>query len=151
MMTMGKNLSILIRWLCLPLTMLLCATAQAQDLAVVVNPLNDVKQLSQSEVINLYMGRKKKLGQNSVLPLDLIGTNPVKLSFYKHLMDKDLSEINSYWARLIFSGQGSPPRQMDSIAEIRQTIRDNLGAIGYVPVNEITEDLKVVFRIKANQ
>ena len=49
------------------------------------------------------------------------------------LINKELAEINSYWARLIFSGQGSPPRQADNAAEVIEIVSGNKGAIGYIP------------------
>jgi len=123
----------------------------AESLVVIVNPLSPVQQLSRSEVINIYMGRQKKLGQNdTALPLDLGGINPTKKAFYLQLLNKQLSEINSYWARLMFSGQGSPPRQLDSVSDIKQTIRNNIGAIGYLPYSEVPDDLRIVFILKEN-
>lgn len=111
-----------------------------------MNPLSPIQQLSRSEVINIYMGRQKKLGgSDTALPLDLGGINPTKKAFYMQLLDKQLPEINSYWARLMFSGLGSPPRQLDSVEDIIQTIRNNIGAIGYLPYTEITDDLRVVY------
>ncbi|QEP44403.1 hypothetical protein D5085_15475 [Ectothiorhodospiraceae bacterium BW-2] len=119
------------------------------EIWVVVSPQSEVSQLTKSEVINLYMGRQRTLGEGRIaLPVELAGNNALKAQFYQQLMEREISEINSYWARLIFSGQNSPPRQLASLAEIRQSVRDNPGAIGYLPAGEELSGLTVVFTLK---
>lgn len=126
----------------------LAGSVQAEKLMVVVNPRSGVTALSKSELVNIYMGRRKVLeGENTAFPLDISGTNTLKARFYELLLKKKLAEINSYWARLIFSGQGSPPRQLDDFAQIRSAIMDNIGAIGYLPDSESIDGLKVVLTL----
>lgn len=121
----------------------------AESLVVIINPQSHLSNLTRSQVINIYMGRQKKLTDKYfALPLDLNNSNKFKKKFYKVLLNKELPEINSYWARLIFSGQGSPPRQMDSYDDIRHTVLNNLGAIGYLPESELTNKLKRVYTLK---
>lgn len=124
--------------------------AQAEKLFVVVNPEADLQQLNRGEVINLFMGRSRKLDQNSLaLPLDIANNNDTKAAFYQMLVNRDLPEINSYWTRVMFAGDASPPRQVSNFDQVRQLIRDNRGTIAYFPESELEkfdkEDFKVVF------
>jgi len=111
-----------------------CAVAwAATDLVVIANPASGVERMSRDEVTSIYMGRSKKLPSGiTALPIDQT-TDGDKPRFYKELINKELAEINSYWARLIFSGQGSPPRQADNAAEVIEIVSGNKGAIGYIP------------------
>jgi len=123
-------------------------TATGDKLLVVVNPRAGVEALSKSELVNIYMGRQKVLdGDYTAFPLDIKGSNEVKVVFYDRLLQKRLAEINSYWARLIFSGQGSPPRQLDDFTQIRSAIKANVGAIGYLPDSEPIDGLRVVLTL----
>ena len=126
----------------------LAGSAHAEKLMVVVNPRSGLKELSKSELVNIYMGRQKVLeGESTAFPLDISGANLLKARFYNLLLQKKLAEINSYWARLIFSGQGSPPRQLDDFSQIKTAIMDNVGAIGYLPDSEPIDGLKVVLTL----
>lgn len=115
--------------------------AQA-DIAVVANAHSGVSQLSRSDAINIFMGRYRKLpGGALALPIDLA---PLKARFYQVLINKDLAEINSYWARLVFSGQGTPPQQADTTTEVTALVLHNPSALGYVDIDHVTPELHVV-------
>ncbi|CAK0742630.1 hypothetical protein CCP3SC15_1200008 [Gammaproteobacteria bacterium] len=76
---------------------------------VIVNPESGVEMLSREEVINIFLGRYRKLPSGIMAqPIDQADQTG-KALFYKLLVGKELSEINSYWARLIFSGKTKPP------------------------------------------
>ncbi|MEC9481956.1 MAG: hypothetical protein UMU75_01350 [Halomonas sp.] len=115
------------------------------DIAVIVGKGSDVKQLSRSEVINIFMGRYRKLPNGlTALPVDL---SPSKARFYRALVNQDLAEINSYWARLFFSGQTSPPQQAASLAEVQDIIEHNQGAVTYVDKGHVTENMRIVLEL----
>lgn len=121
---------------------LLWALTGHADVAVVVNPDSDVTQLTRNEAINIFMGRYRKLPNgDTAIPVDLA---PEKARFYRQLVEKELSEINAYWARLMFSGQASPPQQMQSVEDVQNVILNNRGAIGYMDSDMVTEDMRVV-------
>lgn len=115
------------------LTLLLCCLLSvpvAADLVVIANRDSGVESLTRDAVVNIFMGRYQKLPSGvTALPVDLAGD---KAAFYKSLLDKELPEVQSYWARLVFSGQGSPPRQMEKSEEVIDVVANNKGAVGYV-------------------
>ncbi|WP_317931223.1 hypothetical protein [Halioxenophilus sp. WMMB6] len=129
-------------------TWLLAASAQAEKLYVVVNAAVEVESLSHSEVLNIFMGRSQKLDRQQIaLPLDISSDHPEKAEFYQALIHRDLAEVNSYWTRVMFSGDASPPRQMDTYEQIRQVIRNNLGAIAYLPESELKQLPEASYRV----
>jgi len=124
-------------------------TAGADDLAVIVNSQSGVEQLTKAEVINLFLGRQKKLPSGATaLTVDLAGPNAEKQQFYARLVNKELAEINSYWARLFFSGQGSPPRQVEASEEVLDIVENNKSAIGYVEQAKVDSRVKIVYILK---
>ncbi|RKR07489.1 hypothetical protein C7446_0301 [Kushneria sinocarnis] len=112
------------------------------DIAVVTNANSGIAQMSRSDVINIFMGRYRKLPNGELaLPIDLA---PVKARFYQALVDKNLAEINSWWARLVFSGQASPPHQAETTAQAISLVVHNPSALGYVDTHHLTSELHVV-------
>ncbi len=136
------------RYLCVMLLLaLLAGPAVANELVLVGNPDNDLENLSRQQVINIYMGRYRRLPNGtSALPLDHTG---YRKDFYRRLVDRTLPEIDSYWARLVFSGRGSPPRQVNDTEELLAMVSQNRGAIGYMPSAEV--DDRVVVLAKLNE
>lgn len=115
------------------------------DIAVVVSLDSPLKTVSQNELINIYMGRYRRLPSgDAALPVDV---SPLKARFYRALVNKDLAEINSYWARLIFSGQASPPVQMQNHDEMLQYVRRNPGALGFLDQTAVPDDVRIVLRL----
>lgn len=115
------------------------------ELVVVVHPHSQVNSLDRAQLINIYMGRYRQLPTGeAALPVDLTG---LKQRFYRALVNKDLAEINSYWARLVFSGQVSPPLQLASPAEVLDYVRRNPGALGFVDETDVPQDLRIVARL----
>lgn len=106
--------------------------AQNTRLFVVVNAKNPIASLSEKEAVNLFLGRSKTFANGEyALPLDHATSSAVRKRFYYDLTGKPISEINAYWARLFFSGQGTPPRIVPDNEAMLLIIRNNPGAIGY--------------------
>lgn len=109
--------------------------AASAEIAVVVNPDSGIERMSRDDVVNIYMGRYQGLPSGATaFPVDL---QPLKPDFYRSLVDRTMSEINSYWARLVFSGRASPPRQVPDATTVLEVVANNKGAIGYLPSAEV--------------
>ncbi len=122
--------------------MLVGSAPASADLVVIVNAESGVESLTRDEAVNVFMGRYRKLPSGvAALPVDQAGE---KAAFYKALLNKELPEVQSYWARLVFSGQGSPPRQMENTTEVIDVVINNKGAIGYIDRADINDRVKVV-------
>lgn len=127
---------------------LISGVVWADNFAIIAHPDLKANTLSRGEVINIYMGRQKTIDDTFLLPMDLTGSKEDRATFYKLLTGKSISEINSYWARVIFSGSGAPPRPVGDYAEMVRVVEQNRSAIGYVPVDQVSPQVKVLFRLE---
>jgi ABC-type phosphate transport system substrate-binding protein len=126
--------------------------AQAADpvaVQVLVSRHNNVKTLTRQEAVAYFTGRTATWpGGEQVQPLDLPLDHPARETFYRLLTGMSLAQINSYWARLVFSGQIQPPRVVGSEAAMADALRNNPNAVGYL-VNRADEaPLRVVLVLK---
>lgn len=123
----------------------------AGDLVIVVNPESGVSKMTRDEVVSIFMGKTRKLSSGvTALPIDQMpgsASGNYKAAFYRELINKELAEVNSYWARVVFSGQGTPPRQADGVSEVVEIVSSNKGAIAYLPRDAVTKNLKVVMEL----
>jgi ABC-type phosphate transport system substrate-binding protein len=133
----------------LALLAVLAAPPAVADLVVVVNANSGVERLSQDEIVNIFLGRYRQLPSGlSALPIDQPANQPLKAQFYRKLVNKDLAEINAYWARLTFSGKTSPPRQAANTGEVVPWIVRTPGAIGYIERSMADPRLRIVMEFE---
>ena len=131
---------------------LLVALASLQAFAaapvVIVNPQSKVEILTPEEATNLFMGRQKRMPDGTVAILVEQANPPqVRALFYQRLVGKDIRDINSYWAKLFFSGQAQPPRQGANAQEVLDTVALNPGAIGMVDGAEVDRRVRIVLTL----
>ncbi len=123
--------------------LLLPAAAGAGELVVVVRQDSEIVQLSRDDVINIFLGRYRQLPSGKLAePLDL---TPDSGTFYERLTGKSRAEINAYWARLLFTGRTSPPRNISSPDKMIEALLQSAQAIGYVDQAKVDRRLRVVF------
>lgn len=133
---------------CLLLCCVLPVAEAAAELVVIANPKSGVEKLSHDDVVNIFLGRFRQLPSGvSALPADLPPAQPEKAVFYRLLVNKELAEINSYWARLVFSGRTSPPRQVGSSDDLLKWVAGNPGGIGYLERSQVDARVRVVFEL----
>lgn len=111
------------------------------DLVLIAHLHAPVNTISRDEAINIYMGRLRRFpAGESVQPVD----GPDKAQFYRLLVNKELADIHTYWARLVFSGRTSPPRSFDQSSAVVDYVATNPDAIGYVQRAELNPKVKVI-------
>ncbi|WP_223271547.1 hypothetical protein [Colwellia hornerae] len=125
--------------------------AVSTEFVVVVNKDNAINSLSKREVIDIYMGRYLTFPDGEMAqPLDLPSESLLKNDFYLQLVNKNEQKINAYWARLLFSGRAKPPISAISIEDALKKLDSSPYSIGYIPVNQLTDAVKVVYRFNEN-
>ncbi|OFI36151.1 hypothetical protein BFC17_09385 [Alteromonas lipolytica] len=119
--------------------------ASEAAIAIVVAQNSTIESISKRELIDVFMGRFDVLesGQK-VQPVDYVNGSALRANFYRALVGKSERQINAYWSRLIFSGRAKPPAQVDSISESVEFILTNNTALSYIPVSNVSEEMKIV-------
>ncbi len=137
-----------LRTILLSLILMLLAPHAAADLVVVANPKSGIERLSQDEVINIYLGRYRRLASGiTAEPVDLAGDVEQKARFYRRLVGKTQAEINAYWARLIFSGRTRPPQVAENVEAALDYVAARPGALAYVERAQVDKRVRIVFEM----
>jgi ABC-type phosphate transport system substrate-binding protein len=138
--------------LTLVFVLLAAGGARAEEptsLVVIVNPSSAVDKLTRDEVIDIFLGRYRKLPSGRVaMPIDVTEEGTRRERFYQLLVKKSPAEMSSYWARLVFSGTTSPPFQVPDTQTALDLVSSNPNAIAYVDRSAVTPKVKVVLEIK---
>ncbi|MEW6293333.1 MAG: hypothetical protein AB1544_08515 [Pseudomonadota bacterium] len=125
--------------------MLLSPAAHA-ELVLVTSPQSGIERLTQDEVVNIYLGRYRRLASGlAAEPLDHPVDSEVRARFYRRLVGKSLAEINAYWARLVFSGKTKPPQAVANAEGLLRIVATQPGTLAYVERSQADARVKIVF------
>jgi ABC-type phosphate transport system substrate-binding protein len=128
----------------LAFAMLLLSLHASAEIAVVVHPSNQVN-LTETDISRIYLGKLKSFpGGGTAIPLDLQEGSAERESFVTLLLNKSESQLKAYWSKLMFSGQGNPPKMIDSTAEMLNLVATNPSMIGFVDAAAVTDKVRVV-------
>jgi ABC-type phosphate transport system substrate-binding protein len=140
-----------LRSLLMPLLLAASTWAGAGGWVVVGNPKAGIARLTQDEVINIYLGRYRRLASGiTAEPIDQSADSTLKVQFYRQLVGKSLAEINAYWARLVFSGKTQPPRVVTGSDEAIQRVARHPGALAYIERSQVDSRVTVVFEMRGS-
>ena len=129
------------------------APARPQDLPpdsyfVVVSSRAAVQEISRKELLDLYTGRVRSSHQGQLLvPLDQPRASAARAGFYLVLSGLSLAQVNSYWARLQFTGRVQPPQVAADEAAVAQRVRADVQMVGYLTQEPRDPGLRVVLRL----
>jgi ABC-type phosphate transport system substrate-binding protein len=127
----------------------IAAANEPGHIVVIVNPASGVDHLTRNEVIDIFLGRYRKLPSGrAALPIDVAESSIERARFYQLLVKKSPADMSSYWARLVFSGQTSPPFQVPDTKTAVELVQSNPNAIAYVDSASVGPGVKVVLEIK---
>ena len=116
------------------------------DLVLVANPQSGIERLTQDEVVNIYLGRYRRLTSGIVAePVDLADESELRARFYRSLVNKSLAEINAYWARLVFSGKTRPPQPVGNVEAALQYVSAKPGGLAYLERSQADRRVRIVF------
>lgn len=105
--------------------------AQAQVI-VIANPSVKATEISKSDLRDIFTGNATLLpGGGSVVPI-LLKAGTVHEEFLQAYIGKNDTAYRAGWRSLVFSGQASMPKSLDSDAAVVEFVAHNPGAIGYI-------------------
>ncbi len=105
---------------------------RAEPLSVITANGNVVSSLTREEVADLFLGKRKiSIDGHALIPLD-VSDDKLRDSFYQAVADMSAVRVSAYWARIVFSAQGKPPRKLP-LDEVKFFLQSQPGTVTYAP------------------
>lgn len=131
--------------LCVSSLLLIGMEAADAGVVVIVSADSPVESLSKDDVSDIFLAKKSSFpGGDTAVPVDQTENSADRDSFHELVTGMSGRQLKSYWSRLVFSGKGEPPEEVEN-AEIVSLIAGNPNRIGYVDSSRVTDSVKVVF------
>lgn len=120
--------------------------AGAADIVVIAGASSGVGPLSKAQVADLFLGKSVTLPSGGKASLiDQPEASPLREAFYSTVTGKSVAQAKSTWAKLSFTGKGTPPKEGGSNDDIRKQVAGNAAMLGYIDKSAVDGSVKVVF------
>ena len=118
------------------------------ELVVIVAAKNPTTSLTKEQAAQLFLGKSATFpGGGTATPLDLAEGAATRDEFYAKVTEKNAGQLKAYWAKQMFSGNGSPPRELASSADVKRAVAADPTAIGYVEKGAVDSSVKSVLTL----
>jgi hypothetical protein len=136
-----NNYPLGIRCLALAGGLTIASLAHAGDVVVVMAA--GITPPTKEQIVNVYLGRSTDLK-----PIDLPESSPVRQYFYKKATDRDAAQVKAVWARITFTGQGRPPKELADAAAVKKAVAADPKAIGYILSSDVDTTVMVILSLE---
>lgn len=111
---------------------------------VIVHPSNG-DAIDQKAIENIYLGKTKSFpGGAQAVPINMDSSQGIKETFDTTVLGKSSSQLKSYWSQKVFTGKGTPPKEVASADEMIKLVSSNPNIIGYIDSSQANDSVKVV-------
>jgi len=121
----------------------LAGKVQAQAI-VIANPGVKAPDVSKSDLRDVFTGGATSLKDGSQVTPVLLKSGGTHDEFLAAYIGKNDTAFRAGWRSLVFSGQATMPKSLDSEAAVVEFVAHNAGAIGYISRATPHEGVKVL-------
>jgi len=119
--------------------------AQAGAQAIVIaNPGVKSADVSKGDLRDVFSGAATSLKDGSHVTPVLLKSGPAHDEFLSEYIGKNDTAFRASWRSLVFSGQASMPKSLDSDSAVVEYVAHNAGAIGYIAKSTPHDGVKVL-------
>lgn len=114
------------------------------DIAIIVHPSNS-SSLDKSTIAKIFLDKQKRFSNGGeAIPLNLKGGSDIRSNFTTTILKKNSAQAKAYWTQLLFTGKGTPPKEMETDADVVRLVSANPALIGYIDSKSADDTVKVV-------
>ena len=120
------------------------------DVVVVVSAKSSVTSLTTEQTARIFLGKTDTFpNDGNAVPVDQAEGSAIRDEFYSKVAHKNSSQLKAYWAKVIFTGDGQPPKLLGSDMAVRKAVANNPNAIGYIDISAVDSSVRVILTPKA--
>lgn len=107
--------------------------ADAPNVAIIAHPDVSTVTLTKSQLRRIFLMRQQLWSSGSPIRVFVYAQNsPIHQHMCKHMLSLYPYQLERFWNKLAYSGQGDTPEQVNDIDSMLRLVNNTPGAIGYV-------------------
>ena len=123
---------------------LLVPTAQSEQPDVVLIGSPDVPKMDAETIARVYTGKMISVSGVSVKPVNTKSGIATRNRFMQIFLKQDDEKYIAYWTVRRYIGKGTPPKELDSSADVIRFVQSTPGGVGYIDAAELKPGMNVV-------
>jgi hypothetical protein len=124
--------------------LILLSCADAAEYGVITNPQSGIDRIDPRQLRDLFLQKRRFIGTQKAIPVNLLADNMARIAFESEVLKMNRDTLNGYWIKQHFQGI-VPPVTQSSFASVKLFVRNVEGAIGYIPLELVDKDVKVLY------
>ena len=117
--------------------------AADEEILIIVNKETSIKSLGLNTLVDIYTNNKTKWDNGVKIRVSMLKKGPVHDAFSKEMIGMAPKKLVGVWKKVIFTGLGTPPKVVNTEAEMIQYVASTKGAIGYISAAAQPENVNV--------
>jgi ABC-type phosphate transport system substrate-binding protein len=117
----------------------------AKDYALIVNKNSSIESLTQLQVKSIFLKKNIIINDQEMVPINLLATDELREYFESEVLNMSRASLQSFWVKEHYMGK-RPPLNMQSYKSVIAFVKKIDGAIGYIPLSDADDELKIVYR-----
>lgn len=131
------------------LLMLSGAQLCSAQVVLVVSAKSPAANLTKDQAAALFLGKSTQLpGAGIPVLIDQPESAEIRKVFYTKVAEKTPIQVKAIWSRLVFSGKGTIPKEVNSNDEVKKLLAANPDAVGYIDKSAVDATVKVLLAIE---
>lgn len=122
----------------------ICTVRTHAQVLVIANPGVKAADVAKGDLRDVFTGVSSSMKDGSHVTPVLLKSGSSQEEFLSSYVGKNDAAFRASWRSLVFSGQASMPKSLDSEIAIVEYVAHNTGTIGYVSKSTPHEGVKVL-------
>lgn len=110
---------------------------------IIVNPKTGSAAMSEDEIRDIFLGKRTTWDDGSKVVVVVLKDGVSHAALMK-LLGKSPSQFSTGWKKLVFTGKGSMPEQVDNEDALVDFVARNPGAIAFVDAGKVKDGVKAI-------
>lgn len=128
--------------------LLACAAGQAAELVVIVSARSPVETLRPDQVAAIFLGQSPRFPGGALAEaVDQPLGSQERNTFYQRVAGKSPALLKAHWSKMVFTGRGQPPRELQGSAAVRRAVAEDPGLIGYIERDALDPSVRQVLLV----
>ena len=137
------------RTLAAVVAMAAASQAPAADLVVIVSAKSPITSMRADQVAAIFLGQTARFPDGAeAVPLDQRIGSPLRDEFYARVASKTPVLVKAYWSKMVFTGRGQPPAELQDSAAVRRKVAENPDLIGYIDRSALDASVRPVLAVQ---
>lgn len=126
--------------------------AASADIVLATHSENPLRTLEMADAKRIFLKQTNEFPDGNKVQVAILDKqSDTRRIFETQVLKMSPSQIKTYWATFIFTGQNRPPREFDSEDIMKKWIAATPGALGYLDINEVDDTIKVLATIPGDR